>query len=66
MVVGRFGLTGTTAAGKPKPIATNIVEVWPVAVTSRAASGMTSNTTQTCTVTFAIIDEPNEGVAVTA
>ena len=58
--ISRFGGTGT---GK-KPIAGDKVEVWPVRVTSRAGSAMTSNTAQTFTLTCSIPVEPNEDAVV--
>lgn len=60
--IARFGGTG---AGK-KPVVTDHVEVWPVRVTSRAASAMTSNTAQTFTLTCSVPREPNEDATVSA
>lgn len=60
--ISRFGGTG---AGK-LPIATNDIESWPVRVTSRAASAMSSNTAQTFTLTCSNPIEPNEDATVTA
>ena len=60
--ISRFGGTGT---GK-KPIATNVVEVWPVNVTSRTASAMSSNTAQTFTLTCSVPKVPNEAAVVLA
>lgn len=60
--ISRFGGTGT---GK-LPIATDVVEVWPVRVTSRAAGAMTSNTAQTFTLTCAVPEEPVEDAVVAA
>lgn len=64
-IIGRGGLTGTTVAGKPKPVTGNVVEIWPVQVTSRAAGPMTSNTAQVFTVTCAVLEEPDEDVTLT-
>lgn len=58
--VSRFGGSGT---GK-MPIAADDVEVWPVRVTSRAGSAMTSNTAQTFTLTCAVVEVPNEDAVV--
>ena len=60
--VSRFGGTGT---GK-KPLAGDKVEVWPVRVTTRAGSAMTSNTAQTFSLTCSVPDEPNEDAVVLA
>ena len=60
--ISRFGGTGANLL----PIATNIVEVWPVRVTSRAASAMSSNTAQTFTLTCSVPQEPNEAAVVSA
>ena len=58
--ISRFGGTGTNKL----PVATNIVEVWPVIVTSRSASAMSSNTAQTFTLTCSVPVPPNEAAAV--
>jgi len=60
--IARFGGTGTGLL----PIATDHIEVWPVRVTSRAASALTSNTAQTFTLTCAVPQEPNEDAIVAA
>lgn len=60
--IARFGGTGTDLL----PIATDVVEVWPVRITSRAPSAMTSNTAQTFTLTAAVPQEPNEAATVAA
>lgn len=65
-IIGRAGLTGTTAQGKPQPAATDVVEVWPVAVTSRSAGPITSNTAQMFTCTAAVPEEPYEAATVAA
>jgi hypothetical protein len=61
-IVARFGGTG---AGR-LPIATNVVEVWPVQVTSRTMQNMATNTVQVATVTCAVPEEPNEDAVVGA
>jgi hypothetical protein len=58
--ISRFGGTG---AGK-KPIATNVIEVWPVNVSSRTASALASNTAQTFTLTCSVPVVPNEAAVV--
>ena len=60
--ISRFGGTG---AGL-KPIVTNIVEVWPVQVTSRSASAMSSNTAQTFSLSCAVPVKPNEAATIAA
>ena len=60
--ISRFGGTGT---GK-LPVATDEVEVWPIRVTSRAASAMSSNTAQTFTLTCSVPKEPNEAAVIAA
>ena len=46
------------------PVATDIVEVWPVRVVSRSATGLTNNESQRFTVEFSVPVEPNEALAV--
>ena len=58
--ISRFGGTGT---GK-KPIATDTVEVWPIIVTSRSASSMSSNTAQTFSLTCSVPVKPNEDAVI--
>lgn len=58
--ISRFGGKGT---GR-KPIAADIVESWPVRVTTRAGSQMTSNTAQTFSLTCSVPEEPNEDAVV--
>ena len=58
--IARFGGTGANLL----PIATDHVEVWPVRVTSRAASAMSSNTAQTFTLTCSVPQEPNEDATI--
>lgn len=60
--ISRFGGTGTGLL----PIAADKVETWPVRVTSRAASAMSSNTAQTFTLTCSVPKEPNEAATVLA
>lgn len=60
--VSRFGGTGTDK----KPIAGNVVEVWPVTVVSRTAANLQNNTVQSFTVTCAVNVEPNEAATVAA
>lgn len=60
--ISRFGGTGTGRL----PIAADEVEVWPVRVTSRAPSAMSSNTAQTFSLTCSIPNEPNEAAVITA
>ena len=62
MLISRFGGTGLNnapAVGQP-------VEVWPIHISSRANSAMTSNTAETFTVTAAVPDEPDEDAVVAA
>jgi len=58
--IARFGGTGPDLL----PIATDHVESWPVRITSRAASAMTSNTAQTFTLTCSVPQEPNEDATI--
>jgi hypothetical protein len=58
--ISRFGGTGPELM----PIATDHVESWPVVVTSRSASPMSSNTAQTFTLTCSVPQEPNEDAIV--
>jgi len=61
-IVSRFGGAGTNNL----PIAADAVEVWPIVVTSRTPSQLTSNTAQTFTVTCSVPKEPNESCTVAA
>ena len=61
IVISRFG--GTANAAKA-PDAAEKCEVWPVVVTARTPSALTSNTAQTFTVTCAVWKEPNEDCTV--
>lgn len=62
MLISRFGGQGD----KYMPIANDDIEVWPIIVTSRAASALTSNQAQTFTVTGAVPAVPAEDAVVTA
>lgn len=61
-IISRFGGSGSDQ----KPIAADIVEVWPVAVTSRTMANMSNNTVQTFTVSCAVNIEPAEAATVAA
>ena len=58
--ISRFGGTGAELM----PIASDHVETWPVVVTSRSASPMSSNTAQTFTLTCSVPQEPNEDAVI--
>lgn len=60
--ISRFGGKGA----KRLPILADIVEVWPVLVTTRAGSQLTSNTAQTFSLTCSVPEEPNENAVVLA
>jgi len=62
VVISRFGGSGTDQ----KPIAADIVEVWPIEVVSRTAAAMQNNAVQTFTITCAVNIVPNEAAAVLA
>lgn len=62
MLISRFGGSGTDN----EPLAGDHVEVWPVHVSSRAGSAMSSNTAQTFTVTASVPSEPFEHSTVAA
>lgn len=61
-IISRFGGAGADQ----KPIAADIVEVWPVSVTSRTMANMSNNTVQTFTVSCAVNIEPAEDAVVAA
>jgi hypothetical protein len=61
-LISRFGGQGPSA----QPALGQKVEVWPVRVTSRSASAMTSNTAETFTVTCSVPSEPVEDAVVAA
>lgn len=60
IVISRFGGSGVDG----RPAAADVVEVWPVIVTSRAAGALQSGQVQTFTVTCAVPQEPNEAAVV--
>lgn len=49
-----------------KPILADTVEVWPVKVSSRTASAMSSNTAQTFSLTCSVPQVPNEAAVIAA
>lgn len=61
-IISRFGGGGTGN----KPEATDVVEVWPVTVTSRTMANMSNNTVLTFTVSCAVVSEPDEDAVVAA
>ena len=61
-IISRFGGAGANNM----PIAADIVEVWPVMVTSRTMANMSNNTVLTFTVSCAVIAEPDEDAVVAA
>ena len=61
-IISRFGGAGTDAL----PIAADVVEVWPVVVTSRTMQNMSNNTVMTFSVTCSVPAEPNESATVAA
>lgn len=61
-IIARFGGTGVNNI----PIATDIVEVWPVMVTSRTMANMSSNTVLTFTASCSVNIEPAEAAVVAA
>lgn len=58
--ISRYGGTGTDNI----PEIGDDVEIWPVVVTSRTPSQLTSNTAQTFTVTCSVPVEPNEACTI--
>jgi hypothetical protein len=62
VLISRFGGTGVDNI----PEAGQELEVWPIAVTSRAASNLASNTAQTFTLTCSVPEEPEEEAVVAA
>lgn len=60
-VISRFGGSGSP---NHKPITSDVVEIWPVAVVSRTMANMANNTVQNFTVTCAVPVQPNEGATV--
>lgn len=61
-LISRFGGTGTGNL----PVATDVLEVWPVFVTSRTMANMSNNTVETFTLSCAVNVEPSEDAVVTA
>lgn len=61
-LISRFGGTGSDN----KPVATDVIEVWPVMVTSRTMANMSSNTVMTFTASCSVNVEPNEAATVAA
>lgn len=59
-IISRFGGSGANN----KPTTGDVVEVWPVAVTSRTMANMSSNTVLTFTASCAVNIEPNEAATV--
>lgn len=59
-IISRFGGTGTDNL----PILADVVEIWPVTVTSRTMANMSSNTVLTFTVSCAVNVEPAEDAIV--
>jgi hypothetical protein len=56
MIISRFGGTGTNN----QPTTGDDCEVWPIHVSSRSMSAMTSNTVETFTLTCSVPKEPSE------
>lgn len=63
-IIGRFGLTGTTAGGNPEPASGDVVEVWPVKVTSRSAIALANNDVQRMNIECAVTETPDEDATV--
>ena len=61
-IISRFGGTGTDNL----PVATDVVEIWPVTITSRTMANMSSNTVLTFTVSCSVNVEPDEDATVSA
>ncbi|TXH57701.1 MAG: hypothetical protein E6Q97_04100 [Desulfurellales bacterium] len=61
-IIARFGGTGADN----KPIATDVVEVWPVKVTARTMQNLTSNQVQMFSVQCSVPVEPSEDSVVAA
>lgn len=57
---------GFVAGDDPTPEAGDVIEVWPVEITSRTAGPMSSNTVQTFSITAAVNIEPSEDSTVAA
>lgn len=63
--ISRFKV-GLTPGDDPTPVAGDVIEVWPVEITSRTAGALSSNTVQTFTVNAAVNIEPTEDATVAA
>lgn len=62
-VISRFGFGGAT---KADPVATDVVEVWPVLITARSAMSLTNNEVQRFGIESSVPEEPNEAAVVSA
>lgn len=60
-IISRFGGGGADQ----KPVASDVVEVWPVEVISRTMANMSNNTVLSFTVSCAVNVEPNEAATIT-
>lgn len=63
---GYFVVQRFNAAADRRVVSGDRVEVWPVQITGRSASALTSNTAQMFTVTASVPVEPNEAAVVAA
>lgn len=61
MIISRYGGSGT--GGKPN-VAADVVEVWPIKVTSRTMQNMASNQVMMFTCVCSVPSEPDEDAAV--
>lgn len=61
-LISRFGGSGADQ----KPIENDVIEVWPVSITSRTMANMSNNTVQTFTASCAVNIEPAEDAVVAA
>lgn len=59
-IISRFGGAGSNHM----PVATDLVEIWPVVVTSRTMANMSNNTVLTFTVSCSVPQEPDEDATV--
>lgn len=59
-LISRFGTAGVV------PAATDVIEVWPIRVTSRTDTPLTSNDVLRFSIQAAVIAEPDEGATVAA
>jgi hypothetical protein len=62
---GFFLIQRVGGDGNP-PVAGDLIEVWPVIVTSRTNANMTSNTVMSFTVSCSVPSEPDEEAVVAA